>query len=55
VIRHGTFAETKGNGRDALKAAVRGTKIKPLESTQSRYSAGIDLSGAHDPKSVRTI
>jgi hypothetical protein len=31
VIRHGTFAETNGNGRDAPKAAVRmplGERVK---------------------------
>src|ERR1700730_11531929 len=31
VIRHGTFAETNGNGRDAPFPAVRRVAVEPLE------------------------
>jgi hypothetical protein len=39
VIRHGTFAETNGNGRDAPLPAVRRTVIEPR---------GLTLAALHD-------
>jgi hypothetical protein len=38
VIRHGTFAETNGNGRDAPEAAARVSPIGGVASTRDGRS-----------------